>query len=462
MTEEQTERQEEHEARDFGLSDEAVREILDALDAGQDQRLKSLIIDLEHADAADLLEHLSSEEREKVLIVLGKDFASEILAELGEVVRDEVVDILGVDVLAAAVEELESDDALYLVEDLEKEEQEELLKSLSSEDRAIIEQGLSFPEDSAGRMMQREVVAMPSFFTVRQAIDHLMGQPDEAPDHFYDLFVIDPRYHPIGRVTLSRLLCADRAVTLEDIMDADVHPIPATMDQEEVAFLFRQRNWITAMVVDEDGRLLGAVTVDDIVDVIDEEAADDMLGLAGVSEGDIYRAAMGTCRDRFSWLFLNLGAAFLVSSVVGLFEKTIEEIVALAILMPIVASMGGNAGHQTLAVAVRALAMKALTPTNALRIVGKEMVVGLMNGVMFAVITGAAALFWFKDPGLGYVIGLAMVINLLLAGFTGIVIPLTLNKFKIDPAVASGVFLTGITDTVGFFVFLGLAKLLLF
>ncbi|MCK5297219.1 MAG: magnesium transporter [Alphaproteobacteria bacterium] len=460
MSEQVCNSDEQNREGSLGLTHETISEVVDALYSDNEQVVRESVLSMHHSEQADLIEHLNQEERRKLLVVIGTHFDPEILPELDEVVYDEIVGELGFDNLAAAVEELDSDDAVSLIEQLEEDAQGKVLKALSSEDRAFIEQGLSYPEDSAGRLMQREVVVAPSHWTVRETIDFLC-ESTELPDYFYDVFVVNPKFQPIGRIDTCTLLTADRTAFISDIMKSDIHPLPATMDQEEVAFLFRQMDWITAMVVDETGRLLGAITIDDVVDVIDEEASDDMLSLAGVGESDLYRDVINTSRVRFSWLFLNLGAALIASSVVGLFEHTLEKVIALAILMPVVASMGGNAGHQTLAVVVRALAMKELTAGNALRIVGKEALVGCLNGFLFALLAGSVVCWWFDNMNLGLVIGLAMIINLFLAGLAGIVIPLTLSNLKIDPAVSSGVFLTAITDVAGFFVFLGLASLLL-
>lgn len=444
----------------YGLKPELVRAITEALDEDRGADVRTLALPLHYSDAADLFEHLSPEQRRQLVSLLGPDFEPEILTELDEAVRDEVIEQLGFANLATMVGELDSDDAVYLIDQLDPEEQKRILDALPPEDRAIIVQGLAYPEYSAGRLMQRELVAVPAYWTVGETIDHLRDAKT-VPEEFYDIFVVDPRHRPVGRVGLARLLRSKRPVRLRDIIESDVRPIPATTDQEEVAFVFRQHNLVSAPVVDAAGRLIGSITVDDVVDVIDEEAADDMLGLAGVTEADLYRAVIDTTRSRSRWLFLNLGTAFFVSTVIALFQGTIEQVVALAVLMPIVASMGGNAGTQTLAVAVRALAMKELTPANAVRVIGKEALVGLLNGVVFALLTGCAAWAWFASPTIGLVIGAAMVVNLLVAGLAGTMIPLTLERLGVDPAVASSVFLTTLTDSIGFFAFLGLATLFL-
>ncbi|HJO75216.1 MAG TPA: magnesium transporter [Rhodospirillales bacterium] len=448
-------------------------EVVEALAADEHGRLADLIQPLHHADIADLLERLGADDRDQVVDILRDDFDPEILTELDETVRDHVIERLGVEEVAAALQELDSDDALEVVEELDEDEQQQVLEAIPLGDRTLIEEGLSYPEDSAGRLMQREVVTIPTFWNVGQTIDFLRksadqddGQADggenELPTQFYDLFVVDPTHKPVGTIPLSRILRAGRHVPVTDILETEMKLLPVTTDQEDVAFVFRQRNLVSAPVVDDGGRLVGAITIDDVVDVIDEEHEEDIMLLGGVSEDDLYDATLDTTRARFMWLLINLGTAILASVVIGLFDATLEQMVALAVLMPIVASMGGNAGTQTLTVAVRALAMKELTPTNAIRVIGKEALVGVFNGVLFAGLIGVVAWLWFGSLGLGVVIGLAMIVNMFVAGLAGTTIPLALDRMGIDPAVASSVFLTTITDVVGFFVFLGLAALFLF
>jgi magnesium transporter len=356
---------------------------------------------------------------------------------------------------------LDSDDAVQVIEELDEDEQKQLLEAIPAGERTLIEASLAYPEDSAGRLMQRELVAVPTYWTVGETIDFMRRSAERAddamPDIFYDIFVVDPTHKPVGSIPLSRLLRTTRPIPVTDIMESEMKLIPAVMDQEEVAFLFRRRDLVSAPVVDDGGRLVGAITVDDVVDVIDEEHEEDIMRLGGVSEDDLYDAAVKTTRSRFLWLLVNLCTAILASVVIGYFEGTIDQIVALAVLMPIVASMGGNAGTQTMTVAVRALAMKELTPTNAMRVIGKELLVGGINGVLFALLTGAVAWFWFGSAIIGLVIALAMIVNLVVAGLAGTTIPLMLERSGIDPAVASSVLLTTITDVVGFAAFLGLA-----
>ena len=373
--------------------------------------------------------------------------------------------MLGLKRAANAISELDSDDALMVLEEMDEDRQKELLDHISDTERTFIEEGLSYPEDSAGRLMQREVVTVPSQWNVGQCIDYIRRRADdeenELPSIFYDIFVIDARHHPVGAVSLSALLRSRRQTPVSEVMEEDMHEIPVDTDQEDIAFLFRQRDLVSAPVIDMAGRLVGAITIDDVVDVIHEEHEEDIMRMGGVIEDDLYQASISTARARFSWLVVNLLTAILASMVIGLFDATIQEVVALAVLMPIVASMGGNAGTQTLTVTVRALATKELTGANAFRVITKEVIVGCFNGIAFAILTGLVAWLWFGSSTLGIVIASAMVINMIVAGLAGTTIPIMLERAGIDPAIASSVFLTTITDVVGFFAFLGLAALFL-
>ncbi len=389
-------------------------DVVEALAAGDGARVKDLIAPLHYADVADLLEHLSAEERHALIDVIRDGFDAEILSELDETVRDEIIEWLGIADVAAAVAELESDDAVQIIEELDEAEQQKVLEAIPAGERTLIEEGLAYPEDSAGRLMQRELVTVPTFWNVGQTIDFMRQSADleenALPSVFYDIFVVDPAHKPVGTVPLSRLLRTRRPVPVTEIMDAEMKLIPVETDQEDVAFLFRQRDLVSAPVVDGGGRLVGAITIDDVVDVIHEELEEDIMRMGGVREDDLYSAAVDTTRSRFSWLVVNLATAILASLVIGFFEATIEQIVALAVLMPIVASMGGNAGTQTMTVVVRALSMKELTSTNTLRVIGKELLVGGFNGILFAALTGGVAWIWFGSPALGVVIALAIII----------------------------------------------------
>ncbi|MEO3433662.1 magnesium transporter [Inquilinus sp. CAU 1745] len=440
------------------IDDAFIERITQSLDEGAIDEVERELAVLHSADLADLLEHLHPEDRATIVGIIKPTLKldAEVLTHLDEEIRSQVFELLTPGEIAAALAELDSDDALTLIEGLEEEEREEILAALPVRRRLLVEEGLTFPEYSAGRLMQREYIAVPMFWTVGRTIDYLRAAED-LPDDFFLIFSVDPMHRPTGAVPLSRVLRSKRSVKIADLVQDEVRPIAATTDQEEVAYMFRQYGLVSAPVVDDSGRLIGVVTVDDVVDVIDEEAEDDLLKLGGVAEDDFYSAVLDTSRSRFSWLGLNLLTAILASGVIAIFEGTIEQIVALAVLMPIVASMGGNAGTQTLTVAVRALAMKELSASNARRVIGKELLVGSINGLAFAIIAGGITAVWFGDPTLALVIGAAMIINLVIAALSGTLIPLALDRFRIDPAVASGVFLTTVTDVVGFFAFLGLA-----
>lgn len=439
-----------------GLSMELVFAVQEALAEERVTEVEDLVPGLHEADAADLLESLSREERKLLVEILGSTFDPEILPNLDVSVREEVIEWLGPTGLARAVTELDSDDAVEVFEDLDEEFQHRILSQLPQAHRMILEEGLSYPEDSAGRLMQREFVVIPSAWTVGETIDYMRAAKD-LPDDFYDLYIVNPKHHPIGFLPLSRVMRTKRHVRLTEFMETDLKTISLTMDQEDVAYLFRQYGLVSAPVVDEAGRLLGVITVDDVVHIIDEEAGDDIMKMGGVSEPDLYSAVLDTTKSRFTWLVVNLLTAILASLVISLFDATIEQIVALAVLMPIVASMGGNAGTQTLTVAVRSLAMKDLTEANAMRFIGKELLIGSINGVLFAVLAGGVTWLWFESLSLGVVIAAAMIINMVVAGLSGTLIPLGLDRVGVDPAIASSVFLTTVTDVIGFFAFLGLA-----
>jgi len=460
-----TDRGTTHAKVPLGFDEATLEAIAQAFDADNADALRTLLVGHHYADIADLLESLSAARRVALVRALGDAFDPDILIELDETVRDEVLEALGPRRVAEAVAELESDDAVEVLRDLDADNQRAVLDAMPVFERTLVQQGLTYPEDSAGRLMQREAVTVPQTWTVGQTIDFLRQSADEEenllPELFYEIYVVDPRHHPVGRIGLSRLLRTRRPVPVTDILDADMRVIDVATDQETVAFLFRQRDLVSAPVIDAGGRLVGVITIDDVVDVIDEEAEEDIMLLGGVGERDLFSAVLETTRHRAWWLAVNLMAALTSAMVISLFQSTIEQAVALAVLMPIVASMGGNAGIQTLTVAVRGLATREITPANALRVVNKEVIVGTINGVLFAIVTGTVAWLWFGQPMLGLVLGLAMVANLIVAGMAGAAIPLTLNRLGYDPALGSGVFLTTVTDVVGFFAFLGLAAWIL-
>ena len=441
-----------------GIRSEFLHAVVAALEKGDAAKVRELTLPLHEADLADLIELLRPEQRGDLITTLGADFNAAALPELDAAVRDQVLEFMPPEQVARALQQLDSDEAVYVIEDLDKDEQSDILAKLPSFERAQLERSLEYPEDSAGRIMQTDLIAVPPFWSVGQTIDFLRVAED-LPDRFYEVFVVDPAYHLIGSVALNRLLRSKRPVTIESITDHDIHPVQAEADQEEVARQFERYNLTSAPVVDQDKRLVGVITADDVVEVMQEEASEDILKMGGVAGESVTDSVWRTTQLRFTWLLINLATAIMASLVIGLFGATIEQMVALAVLMPIVASMGGNAGTQTMTVAVRAIATQDLGQVNALRVILRETAVGLLNGLMFAAIVGVIVYFWFGSGPLGLVIAAAMIVNLIVAALAGIMIPLTLDSLDIDPAVASGVFVTTVTDVVGFFAFLGLAAL---
>ena len=438
-----------------------VGDVLEAIDATDARALDALLEPLHPADIADLLEQISGPERRAFLSLWSTGLDGEVLSELEESLREEVIEYLPSEVLVGAVRELESDDVVDLIEDLEDDQQELILDALDDADRAVVEDALTYPEFSAGRLMQREMVVAPADWTVGQAID-FMRSHDDLPEQFYHVILVDVAYHPVGYVTLGRILGAKREQPLRNMTEDSFRNIPVMQNEADVAYAFNQYHLISAPVVDEDERLVGVITIDDAMAVLDEEAEEDILRLAGVNADEsISDRTLETVKQRFPWLAVNLVTAILASLVIAQFEEILSQIVALAVLMPIVASMGGNAGTQSLTVAVRAIATRDLTGSNLLRVVRREAVAGLLNGLIFAVVMGAIGVIWFGTPILGVVIGVAMVVNMVVAALAGILIPIGLEKAGIDPALASGAFVTTVTDVVGFFAFLGLAAALL-
>ncbi|MEM9232661.1 MAG: magnesium transporter [Pseudomonadota bacterium] len=453
------------------LTADFIRSVSEAVDSGDHEDALAACTELKAADVADLLEQLSEQARPKLVSLLGADFDPDILAELDEDVRDTVIETIPTEQLAGHIAELDTDEAAFVVQDMDEEGRAELLAEVPIADRLAIEAALEYPEETAGRLMQREVFAAPSFSTVGQIIDRLRSG-EKLPDLFYDVYVVDPAFKVLGGVALSRFLKAPRDTKLIDLVERDLVQVPVDMDQEEVAYLFEKYNLISAPVVDSGDRLVGMVTVDDVVEVLHTEADEDMLALAGVDadENVLALPVPKVARSRFTWLSVNLGTAILASLVISLFDATIQQVVALAVLMPIVASMGGNAGTQTLTVAVRNLATRDLTTSNAMRVVLRETAVSLINGVAFAVLLGVLAGVWYQTLGggssgegmtLGFVLAGAMIITMLAAGLSGILIPIGLERAGADPAVSSAVFVTTVTDIVGFFAFLGLAAVFL-
>ena len=439
------------------VSKDFVDRVEEAVEAGDRDTTLKLAGDLHEADLGDLIETLHPEDQAKLVSLLGDAFDFTVLTELDDSVRARLLEEMPTGDVAEGIAELDSDDAVYILEDLPQEDQEAILQELKQSDRLQLRRALDYPEESAGRRMQSDFVAVPPFWTVGQTIDYLR-ESDALPDDFYQIYVIDPGFRLMGTVALDKLLRTQRNEPVSGIMGETMHAIKATEDQEEVATTFERYNLISAAVVDDSDRLVGVLTVDDIVDVIQAEAEEDIFALAGVGgDAEISDSIVETVRGRFVWLLVNLGTAVLASLVIGLFDATIQQMVALAVLMPIVASMGGNAGTQTMTVAVRALATRDLGSFNTVRIVLRETAVGFINGILFAVLMGIIAALWFHNEQIGGLIAAAMVINMVAAGMAGILIPLTLDRLDIDPAVASSVFVTTVTDVVGFFAFLGLA-----
>src|SRR6056297_3567120 len=431
------------------LSEARIARIMEALDAGERDRLWAEMEPLHAADIADLLEQISGSDRKRLISLYGQEFDGDILSELDESIREEVIGLLHPEVLAEAVRDLESDDVVDLVEDLEDRQQDAILEFLEAPDRLAVQQSLTYPEYSAGRLMQREVVMAPEHWRVGDVIDFMRGAED-LPEQFYHIILVDPRLHPVGNVTLGRIMAARRDTALGDLVEETFHTFTVTEEEADVAYAFNQYHLISAPVVDAEGRLVGVITIDDAMIVLDEEHEEDILRLAGVGEeGGFSGRLTETIRDRALWLFVNLLTAILASVVIEQVAETLNQMVALAVLMPIVASMGGNAGTQTMTVAVRALATRDLTARNAMRMVLRELAVGGANGALFGVVMLAA------------VIAVAMLLTLVAAALGGIAIPMALERFGIDPALASGPFVTTITDVVGFFAFLGLASVVL-
>ena len=441
---------------DNRLTRDYVDRVLDAVEDGNLHEVRRLVEPLHEADIADLLELTPSERRGELAISLGDLMSAEVLAEVNDYVREDILDALPAAQVAGLAGQLDSDDAVAIIEDMEAEDQQAVLAELDPEDRAVIEDALSYPDESAGRIMQRELVAVPEHMTVGQLIDYLRDHQDLTTE-FWEVFVVDPQHKPVGTCKLSWIMRSERKVPVSDIMMHEQTLIPVDMDQEEVALRFQKYALISAAVVDASGRLVGVITADDIVHIIQEEADEDILRLSGAGDGDINEPIADSYKARVRWLIANLGTALVASSVISFFGAAIEHMVALAVLMPIVAGVGGNAGTQTLAVTVRAIATNQLTDSNTRRAIKREMAIAFMNGATIAALAGIGVTLWFQNFHLGFVIAAAMQCNILLAGFAGVFIPVMLDRFDQDPAVASSVFVTMITDSMGFLIFLSLA-----
>ncbi len=438
------------------VDDALVAEASDLLERRETAELKMLVADLHEADVADLLARLGPDERVELVRQLGEDFDFTALTELDESTRVQILSALDPKSVAEGIAEIDTDDAVYILEDLDDTESEAILAELPFAMRHRLKRSLDFPEESAGRRMQSDFVAMPPFWTVGQVIDTLREEED-LPDDFTEIFVVDAAFRLLGTVALDRLLRARRPVKITDIMDEEPRTVRADEDQEEAARIFRRYNLLSAAVLDDSDRLVGVLTIDDIVDVIEEEAEEDIRALAGAGDADLSDTPLYVARTRIPWLMSNMVTAFLASLVIALFDGTISEMVALAILMPVVTAIGGNAGIQAMTVTVRALSQKLITKHNMMKIIGREVLVAVMNGTAVAIAVGFVAFFWFTNVDLGVVIACAIVFNVTCAGLFGALLPMVINKLGADPAVASSVFLTTLTDVFGFFAFLGLA-----
>ncbi len=449
-------RPEERLDEDDRLKPEFVAEVMEHVRDGAVDEVRALVEPLHPADMADLFELLDRDQRRALAASVTDLLDGDVLAEMNDWVRDDLIDELDAHEVAALAEQLDTDDAVALIEDMEEADQRAVLRALDPDDRAAIEEALSYPEESAGRLMRRDLIAVPEHWTVGQIIDYLRAGDDLTTD-FWEIFVVDPNHRPVGTCMLSWVLRTPRNIPVADVMQREQTLIPVDMDQEEVALRFQKYALISAAVVDGSGRLVGMITVDDMVHIIQEEASEDALLLSGAGEGDINQPIRDSYKARVRWLVANLATALVASTIIAFFGAAIEEMVALAVLMPIVASIGGNAGTQTMAVAVRALAMNQLTRSNTWRTIGREIKVAVLNGITIAILLGLGAALVFSNAQLGLVIAAAMLINILVAGLSGVLVPILLERLNQDPAVASSVFVTMITDSMGFFVFLGLA-----
>ena len=444
----------------YGLAPKVETAIIDAVRKGATQRLRTLIAPLHPADQADLLERLPAWITVSIIRSLGDRLNAEVLTYLDENTREEIFSTLGIKALAHQLLDLSTDDAVNIIEELQEHAQAEILAAMPAEKRVLVEESLSFPRDSAGRLMKREIITVPSFWTVGKTIDFLRSGEITSTD-FHLIFVVDPVRKPLGELSLGKLLCAQRHRRIAEIMVSDLRLIPVKMDQEEVALIFRHYGMVSVGVVDLRNRLGGMITINDVIDVIDEEVEEDLMALAGVGEGNLRSSIAATLKGRNAWLLVNLVTAILASLVIGVFDGTIEQFVALAVLMPIVASMGGNAGTQTVAIAVRAIALRQLDTVSTRYFIFREVLVAFLNGLVFAGLAGFVSFVWFGDPDITVVMAVAMLANLLVGGLSGALVPLGLLRTGVDPAVASGIFVTTITDVAGFSVFLGLAALYL-
>ena len=439
------------------VSPKLVEEIVCALDQLNKEQVDFLLRPLHSADIADVFEQLNDNHRKLLTSLIGSRMEPDVLSELDDSTLDDVITEMDDKDVARAVSQMESDDAVHVLEDMDENEQRKIIDALPDKDRLIVKEGLSYPEDSAGRLLQKNLVSVPGLWTVGAVIDYFLIE-ENLPDEFYEVFIVDPMHHPIGTAALNKIVRSDRDKKISEIMEKEPTLVRVDTDQEEVAYLFRQYDLTSMGVVDDGGRLIGVITFDDVVDVIEEEAEEDLMLMSGIQETDITESVFVASKNRVTWLIVNLGTAILASMVIAMFDATINQMVALAVLMPIVASMGGNAGTQTMTVTVRAIATRELTATNMKRIIFREFSIALLNGVIIAILIGGLSWVWFDNTLLGLVMGVAMIVNMIMAGLAGILIPITLDMVNIDPALASSIFVTTITDVIGFFAFLGLAS----
>ena len=439
-----------------------INALMDSINLGLIDKTQSLLSDVSSGELANIIEQLDATNRKKLIFFLGSSIEPEIILELDKDIRKEIISVVGEHTFLNVVSKLDTDDLIVVLEELDDDLRGQYLKLLPKKSqRELVKKGLKFPENTAGRIMSTNVVSISASWTIGKTLKFLRQKKDLLPDDIYEVYILDSKKKPIGTLNLNTIVRSSSNTIVKDLMNTQFKTIPIDTDQEEIALGFKQNNLIAAPVVDKSGKIVGQINHDDIIDIIEEEAEEDLLRLSGVQSGDTYSAVLQTIKSRFSWLFINLLTAIAASFVIGIFEASLKQVVALAILMPIVASMGGNAGTQTLTVAVRSLALREITRANALRVIGKEFAVGAINGLIFAAIIGTIASYWFNLPLLGLVIAAAMILNLIIACLSGILIPLILDKTGIDPAIASTVVLTTITDIFGFFTFLGLGSIYL-
>ena len=439
-----------------------INALMDSINLNLVDKTQSLLSDLSSGEIANIIEQLDASDRKKLIFFLGSSIEPEIILELDKDIRKEIISVVGEHTFLNVVSKLDTDDLIVVLEEVDEDKRGQYLKLLPKKSqRELVKKGLKFPEDTAGRIMSTNVVSVSASWTIGKTLKFLRQKKELLPDDIFEVYILDSKKKPVGTLNLNTLVRSSSNTTVRDIMNTQFKTIPIDTDQEEIALGFKQNNLISAPVVDKSGKIVGQINSDDIIDIIEEEAEEDLLRLSGVQSGHIYSAVLQTIKSRFTWLLINLFTAIAASFVIAIFESSLKQVVALAILMPIVASMGGNAGTQTLTVAVRALALREITRANALRVIGKEFVVGAINGLIFAVIIGTIASYWFEMPLLGFVIAAAMILNLVIACLSGILIPLILDKTGVDPAIASTVLLTTITDIFGFFTFLGLGTIYL-